>query len=130
MATPGLTRTYVADTDIPAYTLVKIGATPINGSYPGSVAIAASATDKIIGPSENVPTPAGRDCDVVLEGTATVIAGGTIAAEDFVTSDANGHAITATPGTGATVNFFGKAKNPAVSGDYVEVRLSFGQLKG
>ncbi len=124
MARPGLTLTYRTDTDIPAYTLCKAG------SGNGYAAIATSATDRIIGPSENVVAPAGRDVDIVCEGTATVIAGGTIAAEDFLTSDANGHAITAAPGSGAAANFFGKAKTSAVAGDYLEVRLGFGQLKG
>lgn len=88
-----------------------------------SVILAAAATDPIVGVLQNKPK-AAQAAIYRFIGTSKVIAGGTITRGDFVTSDANGKAVTTTSSSNATL---GIALMSAVSGDIFEVQLAVGR---
>lgn len=67
---------------------------------------------------------ADRMVDLQLTEVADVKAGGTIAAGDPITSDANGAAIKAVKAAGAEVFCIGLAQEPAVVGDVFGVLVS------
>lgn len=101
-----------ADLSTKQYYIVK---TDANGKY----ILATAATDALRGVLVNAPK-LGDTADVAIvngSGTFKVLAGGTIAKDDFLTTDAAGKAI-ATTTTGNRV--FGRAVAAAVSGDIVE----------
>lgn len=101
-----------ADLSTKQYYVVK---TDANGKY----ILASAATDAIRGVLVNAPK-SGETADVANingSGTFKVLAGGTIAKDAFLTSDASGKAI-ATTTTGNRV--FGRAVAAAVAGDIVE----------
>ncbi len=105
---PGDRVPFTSETPVPAYCIVKLGATP------GGCALASAPTDALIGVSYTVPiNDVGVVMDVVQEGPTLVTSGGTIAYGDLLTTDANGHAITAA--TGNVV--IGRSMDTAVSGD-------------
>jgi hypothetical protein len=97
------------------YSYVKVDASNAN-----QIVLASAATDHIIGVVMNAP--AANDNAVVrlrnASGTYPVVAGGTITRGDWVTSDANGNAITTTTSGN---EICGVAKSSASSGDIVEV---------
>lgn len=107
-----------ADLSTKQYFIVK---TDANGKY----VLAAAATDNIRGVLANAPK-LGESADVTNingAGTFKVIAGGTIAKDALLTSNASGQAVTATQTAGGTqpsVRVFGRARAAAVSGDIVE----------
>ena len=101
-----------ADLSTKQYYVVK---TDANGKY----ILATAATDALRGVLVNAPK-LGETADVASingSGTFKVLAGGTIAKDAYLTTDANGKAI-ATTTTGNRV--FGRAVAAAVSGDIVE----------
>lgn len=85
-----LNKNYIADAAIPASTLVKFN------TADGHVVPAAAATDSIIGVSGDLAAAQGERVDVIRFGIAPVIYGGVVTRGDLLTTDANGHAITAT----------------------------------
>lgn len=104
------TFTAAVDLSLKQYFLMKQDAS-------GNAVLAAAGTDKIEG---NIVEPALSGAPVTVQtiGIMKVIAGGTIAINDRVTSDANGKAITTTTGGDYSI---GRARTAAVAGDYVEV---------
>lgn len=124
MANPGLSKAYIADTDIAPYLIIKAG------SVDGNAALATASTDKLKGVSENVQVAAGQVVDVIHEGIANVTAGGTIADGDWLTVNASSQAITAAPTTGVNAQIIGKAMTSAVSGDVFPVLVQLGQNQG
>lgn len=124
MANPNYSKAYTADVDIAPYLILKAG------SADGFATVASAATDALIGVSENVPVPAGRVVDVIQGGPANVVAGGAIAAGDYLTSDANGKAIKAAPASGTVANVIGKANVSAVAGDIFPYTTAFSQIHG
>ena len=124
MANPGLSKAFIADTDIAPYLILKAG------SVDGNAALATASTDKLIGISENVQVAAGQCVDVILDDTANVTAGGTIAAGDWITSNGSSQAVTAAPATGVNAQVIGKALTSAVSGDVFPILIAPGQIQG
>ena len=101
-----------ADLSTKQYYIVKTDAN-------GKCILATAATDALRGVLVNAPK-VGDTADVAIvngSGTFKVLAGGTIAKDAFLTTDAAGKAI-ATTTTGNRV--FGRAVAAAVSGDIVE----------
>lgn len=89
-----------------------------NGS--GKLVLSSAATDKHLGVLEDGGRVSGDACSVVLvngQGSYKGIAGGTIAIDDFLTSNASGQLIT-TVNSGDRV--VGRAMSAAVSGQQVE----------
>jgi hypothetical protein len=124
MANPGLTKAYIADTDVAPYLIIK------TGSVDGNAALATANTDKLKGVSENVQVAAGQCVDVIQDGIANVIAGGTIADGDWLTTDSSSRAITAAPAPGVNVQIVGKAMTSAVVGDVFPVFVNLAQNQG
>jgi hypothetical protein len=113
MRNPGLTKNFTADAAIAAYRIVKAG------SADGYVAIAAAATDALIGVSDLGCTAAGDRLDIILGGIAEVEFGGTVTRGNLLTSDASGKAIAAGEGD----RTIGVAMVSGVSGDIGSVRV-------
>jgi hypothetical protein len=100
----------VSDLTAKQFYIVKASSTE------NEIALAAAATDKLIGVLTNKPL-SGETADVYARnaaGTGKVIAGGTVAINDYITSDANGKAV-ATTTSGDQI--LGIALEAAVSGD-------------
>lgn len=112
------TREAGADLSAKLYHIAK---TDANGKY----VVAAANTDNIRGVIATAGK-AGESVDVANlngPGSFKVIAGGTIAKDALLTSDANGRAVTAvqsTAGAQPTIRVFGRARAAAVAGDIVE----------
>lgn len=90
--TYGLVKNSVAGAAFEAYRILKFGATE------GQVIRAAAGTDALIGVSTDIPADALERADVVLSDLAPVLYGGTVTQGSFLTSDATGRAIVASPG--------------------------------
>ena len=100
------------------------------GSDDRTVTLGASATDSIIGVSDDVGAASGERVDVVLSDIATVEFGGTVTRGGLVTSDSTGKAIAATASAGSNVRTCGIALASAVSGDKAPVLLIPGSFQG
>ena len=97
----------------------------------GEVNAAASATGKIAGIVDQPGgAKTGERVDVVLFGPAEVVAGGTIAAGDFITADANGKAIAAAPATGVNNVVAGRTLTKAVEDDIVKAFINPASIQG
>lgn len=119
-----LDKEYVAEAAITAYRIVKPGSTD------DFVAVAAAATDKVIGVVEGVAPALGERCAVVLNGIADVTFGGTVARGDPLTSDASGRAVVAAPAAGTNVRLIGFARVSGVVGDVGEILVQQGLMQG
>lgn len=115
--TPGLIKAYNAESAVAAYTICKFGTTE------DQVVEAAAATDKLIGVSSEIDSAIAERCDVIRSGIAPVLYGGTVAAGDLLTSDANGHAVATTT---ASDRIIGIAEVAGVDGDRGSVFISPG----
>lgn len=105
-----------AEAAIPAYTIVKPGATD------GSWVPAAAATDLMGGVSESVAAASGERVDVARVGIADVLYGGTVTRGQKLTSDASGRAVTAVSGN----HVIGTAEVSGVVGDIGSVLIAPG----
>lgn len=125
MTTPTLIKNFIAGGTVGQYRIVRFGAAD------GEVVQAAAATDAIVGVScQPGSVPQGGRCDVVLDGTAEVIAGGAITRGALVTADANGAAVQAAPSAGVNNRVLGIAQVSAVANDIFPVLLKQGQIQG
>lgn len=107
-------KTRKAEAAIPAYSIVK------RGSADGTIVLAAAATDKLIGVTDNIASVIGdNDVDVNVSGQHFVKLGGTVAEWDPLTSDANGNAIVSAPGSGVNNRIIGFAMQAGVAGDVI-----------
>jgi len=114
----GLILPFIAGAAIAAQRILKFHADP------GKVAQAAADTDALLGVSTFVPSAVGETCDVQMEGSANVIAGGTVPQGARVTSDAQGRAIVAN----GTDFYIGTALESAVLNDEFTIHIHKGQL--
>jgi hypothetical protein len=90
----------------------------------GDVEVAEGATDLLLGVLQNDPK-SGEGATYRFIGTSKVIAGGTIAVGDWITTDANGKAVATTTDGDVVI---GKALEAAVTNDIFEVQLSLFRL--
>lgn len=81
---------------------------------------ASAASDALIGISTETGAPDGGRLDVIIDGVSNVEYGGTVAAGDPLTADAQGRAITAADGD----NVVGRALIAGVSGDIGSVIIA------
>lgn len=87
----------------------------------GKIEVGEGATDLLVGVLQNTPA-AGEQATYAFTGVAKVIAGGTVAVGDLVTSDSNGKAVATTTNKDVVIGrFIGTAA--AASGDLIEVQL-------
>lgn len=117
-------RNCKAEGVIAAFTLVKPGAADMG------VLAAAAVSDKIIGVSTDIAAASGERCDVILDGVADVLYGGTVTRGDPLTSDASGRAVTAAPGAGTNNSIIGRALISGVVGDIGQCIVSIGIMQG
>lgn len=88
---PGLTKTFIAATLIPRWTVVALAAGD------NQVELATDPTGPLLGVSaEPADTPAGKRIDVVFNGIVEVRAGGVVAKGAELMVDAQGRVVTAT----------------------------------
>lgn len=103
-------RNRTAEGSIGRYRIVKKGAAS------KSAVLAAAATDKLLGTSDELGHVAGEQVDVAVGPVPWVVLGGTVNAGDALTSDANGAAV-ATTTTGNRI--IGFAEIDGVAGDEI-----------
>ncbi|WP_027190065.1 DUF2190 family protein [Fundidesulfovibrio putealis] len=121
----GLVKVYTAEGTIAPCRIVK------HGTADGAAALAAAATDAIMGVSDTqITRDAGQRLDAVKSGIAAVELGGTVARGEPITSDANGKGVKAAPAAGANARIVGFAEVSGVSGDIIDVAISLGQIQG
>lgn len=85
------------------------------------VATATAATDKLAGVSDRMGAQTGGLVDTIQVGLGDVQLGGTVAAGDLATSDAQGRAVKAMPVAGSQVRTIGEFQDAGVSGDIVPI---------
>lgn len=124
MANPDLIKTYVAETAVAPYRIVKFGSTD------GSVVQASVSTDSLMGINGMIQGDAGKRVDIIHDDIAEVESGGTITRGDWLTSDANGKAVTAAPAAGTNANVIGKAMVSAVAGDIFNCLIAPCRIQG
>lgn len=90
----------------------------------GAIVLAAAATDKILGVLRE-DGASGKPVTVQFGGVGKVIAGGTIAAGDLLTSDGSGQAVAT---TSAGNRIIGIALMAADSGDIISAALMPGSV--
>ena len=124
MTSPVLTKSFSVGAATEPYRLVKL-------TGDDQVEHAAASTDTIIGATTEVGTDgAGERQDVHVVGIAEVELGGTVSRSDYVRSDANGKAVTASPSGGTNAGVAGIALDGGVDGDIVDVLLVQTQIQG
>ena len=124
MTSPVLTKNFTTGAATEPYRLVKL-------TGDDQVEHAAASTDTIIGATTEVGTDgAGERQDVHVVGIAEVELGGTVSRSDYVRSDANGKAVTASPSGGTNAGVAGIALDGGVDGDIVDVLLVQTQIQG
>lgn len=122
---PGLTKTYVAQGDIPARAFVKAG------SADGTVAVATASTDAIIGVNERLDVSDGDRVDVIHSGIAESVSSGPIAFGDFLTAGTSGKAMTAAPAAGVNARVGGMALQSALAaGDIIDFLVTPTRVQG
>jgi hypothetical protein len=105
-----LARSRLAAAVIGAYLIVKAGA----GT--NDAVISTAATDRHLGTADELDTPLGEMVDISIAPISNVRLGGTVAAGDLLTADANGRAIaTTTPGH----RYIGIAEQAGVANDVI-----------
>lgn len=119
MGINSLFRGRVAEGAVAALLIVKAGTADM------SCVVAAAATDKLLGTSDELDHVTGEVVDVAVGAVPKVRLGGTVAAGDALTSDANGKAI-ATTTTGNRI--IGFAEIAGVLNDVITYERALGVL--
>lgn len=122
--TDGLIKGFKASGAVGARLIVKSGAAD------EVVAVAAAATDKLLGISTEMASADTEPCDVILGGIAEVIYGGNVTRGDQLTSDAAGKAVTAAPGAGVNNRTIGVALVSGAANDIGVCKISQGSVQG
>lgn len=93
-----------------------------------TVGVSSANSQALLGVSDRMGAEIGGMLDVHRDGLAPVQLGGTVAAGDPLTSDANGKAIKAVAAAGATIRIVGWADQPGVANDIIDAFISPGIL--
>lgn len=117
---PTFIRSYVTTADVAPFKFVKFS----DVSASKRVATASAATDPIIGASDAQGGSSGNTVDVIRAGLAQITLGGTVAAGDELTSDANGNAIKLIAASGVKKRLAGIAEEPGVTGDVIDFKVA------
>lgn len=112
-------RSRIAEGAVGAYRIVKPGTAAM------SCLQATAATEKLLGTSDELAHVTGEMVDVALDVLPKVVLGGTVAAGDWLTSDANGKAVATTT---ATQQVIGRAEIAGVADDVITYFRAPGQL--
>jgi len=116
---PAFIRSYEASAIIAACRFVAFS----DAANSQKIAQGAAATDALIGVSDRMGGDVGQMVDVHRSGLASITLGGTVAAGDPLTSDANGKAIKCTAGAGSVKRVIAWADQPGVAGDVIDCFL-------
>lgn len=119
-ANVGLVKTFIAAATINEYRIIKFGTKDRDALQ------ASAASDKFAGVAglpRGTTALAGEPIDVIKDGIADVTYGGTVAAGDFLTSDAQGRAVVAAVGD----FIIGVAQVAGVVGDLGGVHINYGK---
>jgi hypothetical protein len=122
---PTLIRSYPASADIGAKRIVKFSDTTATCK----IALAAAATDPLIGISDAMGAVSGGMADVILAGIGEVVLGGTVAAGDKLTSDAAGAAVKCTGAANTRKEYVATATLPGVAGDIIPCLVERGVVQ-
>lgn len=112
-----LFRSRTAEGAVGRYRIVKAG-TGVK-----SCVLAAAATDKLLGTSDELGHTTGEQVDVAIAQVPWVVLGGTVAQGDALTSDANGAAIATTTIGHRIIGF---AEVAGVAGDEITYLRALG----
>ena len=121
---PGLTKTYLAQGAIPGRAIVKAG------SADGTVAVATSGADAIIGVAERLDVDDGERVDVIHGGIVEVVCGGNVASGSFLTASNAGVAVAAAPAAGVNARTVGLALTSGSTGDTIDTLLTLTRIQG
>jgi hypothetical protein len=124
MRNEGLQKTLIAGAAIRKNRVVK---------FSGTTAVTAiestAAADFHIGVADNLGAEGvGDRFDVIVDGIALVLYGGSVTQGALLTSDNEGRAVVAAPAAGATVRIIGVAMEGGASGDIGSVLLRHGTV--
>jgi hypothetical protein len=100
------------------------------GSDDSTVDVASSSADALIGVIQHTTQAAGEVVRVMVTGITRLKLGGTVSRGDFVTSDANGRGVSASPGAGVNASVIGMALASGASGDVIPLLLAQGRIQG
>lgn len=123
MSNPGLIKNYLASGPIAPHAIVKFA------QEDGQV-LAAAEGDIPVGVNEALGVQAGERVDIIRSGVADVVFGAAVSRGQFVTANAQGRAVPATPGAGQSVWALGYAEVNASEGDVASVMLNITLLRG
>jgi hypothetical protein len=121
---PTFIKSHEASADIEAFRIARFS----DAGASQKVAQGSAATDALIGVFDRMGGATGGMVDVVRAGLASVRLGGTVAAGDPLTSDANGKAVKALAAAGATRRIVGFADQPGVADDIIDAWIAPGLL--
>lgn len=107
-----------------AYLIAKFGADD------DTLSQATASTENLIGVFQHTTSAAGDDVRVMLTGITRVKLGGTVTRGGLATSDANGKAVAAAPGSGVNASVIGRVLASGVADDIVPMLLGPGQIQG
>lgn len=124
MPNPGLIKSFVSETAVAAYRIVKFG------SDDNSVVQATAVTEGLVGVCGQVAGDAGKRVDIILTEAAEVEYGGNVTRGDWLTADSSGRAVAAAPAAGVNNNVIGRALVSGVAGDIGTALLSQGRIQG
>ena len=113
----GLTKTFTATAAILKNRIVKQASLT-------TCTVAGARNRSLIGVSGNVDCDSGAACDVIMEGIALVLYGGTVAIGDPLTATTAGKAVAATVTAAATGHIIGNALVAGVDGDIGSVLIA------
>lgn len=117
MRSDTLIKTFRAPVAIAGYTIVTF-AVGIN-----AVETADAVGDALIGITTSIGSQDNGRCDVIMAGVSEVKIGGNVSKGDVLTTDASGHAITATQ---ATDRVIGLAMADAIANDIAPILVAQG----
>ena len=125
MSIPTLIQSFPASADILARRIVKFSDAANNTK----VATASAATDPLIGITDAMGAKSGGMADLIMAGPADVQLGGTVAAGDKLTADADGKAIKCIGAANTRKEYVGTAQAPGVAGDIVPCLVERGVIQ-
>ena len=120
-----LVKNFIADSAIPAFSIAAFSTVDWHSTQ--AVSPTASA---LLGVTTDIAAAIGDRSDVIVEGLADVVFGGTVTRGDYLTSDASGRAVTAAPAAGVNNFVIGMAMASGVVGDIGQCLLSQGKIQG
>ena len=117
-------KSLLAQAIVGAYLIVK------HGTLDGTAIVATGPNDALLGTSDSLPKAVGEMVDVDLSQEPEVTYGGAVTRGDWLTSDAQGRAVTAAPAAGVNVNVIGRAMQTGVLGDIKRYLRAPGRIQG